>query len=207
MLSRDDLAAEEKKQFSERAQKELDRIKKLIRQLLDFTGPRPAEVETVPINALIRDVVGFVSLEKSFTGCSIETKLLVEDDAFVADKDALRQVLINCLFNAVDAMSAKKDSEREIIIATTRDCNTELVHQLIISIQDNGTGVNEEHLDYLFDPFFTTKEVGRGTGLGLFVCHTIMERLNGTITLRNQIPTGVEVRLILPLKRSMPSIS
>jgi hypothetical protein len=205
LLSRDDLAAVEKKQFSERAQRELDRIKRLIRQLLDFAGPMRSEAETVSVNALIHDVIGFVSLEKSFAGCSIETRLLAENDAYVVDKDALRQVLINCLFNAIDAMAAMKESEREIVIATAHEHNSELVPQLIISVQDNGTGVNEEQLDYLFDPFFTTKEVGRGTGLGLFVCHTIMQRLTGTITLRNRIPTGVEVRIAMPLKRTMHS--
>jgi two-component system NtrC family sensor kinase len=74
--------------------------------------------------------------------------------------------------------------------------------QLVIRVRDNGTGINEEERPYLFDPFFTTKEVGRGTGLGLFVCHTIMERLQGTITLDNVAPAGVEVRITLPLQIS-----
>lgn len=199
LLGRVDLIDSEKEQFSERAQQELDRIQRLIKQLLDFARPIRSKEETVSINALINDVIGFVSIEKSFVGCSITTKLLVEEDAIVTDKDALRQVLINCLFNAVDATAAMKDTEREIVIATSHENNSTAETLLVILVQDNGTGIAEEQLENLFDPFFTTKEVGRGTGLGLFVCHTIMERLAGTITLCNRTPTGVEVRITLPL--------
>jgi hypothetical protein len=199
LLSRDDLTSGEKSQFSGRAQQELDRIKRLIRQLLDFAGPMRLKAETVSVNTLICDVVSFVSLNKTSAECSIKTRFLAADDVIVADKDALRQVLINCLFNAVDATDALVDAEREIVIVTSPEQSSTSAPLTVISIQDNGTGIAEEQLQYLFDPFFTTKEVGRGTGLGLFVCHTIMERLNGTITLHNRIPTGVEVRIALPL--------
>jgi hypothetical protein len=205
LLSRDDLTAGEKSQFSERAQQELDRIKRLIKQLLDFARPIRLKAQTVSVNELILDVINFVSLKKNSAECPIRTQLLAEDDAIVADKDALRQVLINCLFNAVDATASKKDAEREIVILTSQEHRSAMSSFTVISIQDNGTGIAEEQLQYLFDPFFTTKEVGRGTGLGLFVCHTIMERLNGTITLSNRIPTGVEVRIALPLLRAAES--
>lgn len=201
LLSRDDLDAGEKRQFSEKAQQELDRIKRLIKQLLDFAGPIRSVAETVSINALVSDVIGFVSLEKTFVECSISTKLLAEDDAIVADKDALRQVLINCLFNAVDATAAMSDPERQIVIATSHEQSSTMEPLLVILVQDNGTGIAKEQLEYIFDPFFTTKEVGSGTGLGLFVCHTIMERLAGTISLCNRVPTGVEVKIELPLRR------
>jgi hypothetical protein len=205
LLSRDDVASGEKSQFSERAQQELDRIKRLIKQLLDFAGPMHLKADTVFVNTLICDVVSFVSLNKTSVECSIKTQFLAADDVIVADKDALRQVLINCLFNAVDATDALEDAEREIVIVTSSEQSNTSAPITVISIQDNGTGIAEEQLQYLFDPFFTTKEVGRGTGLGLFVCHTIMERLNGTITLSNRIPTGVEVRIALPLLRAADS--
>ncbi len=202
LLGRENLNAEEKQQFSEKAQQELDRIKRLIRQLLDFSGPSRLETETVSVNGLICEVISFVSLEKSFAQSSIRTQLFAEDDAVVADKDALKQVLINCLFNAADATSSLKELEREIIIATSLEHGSREEPQLVISLQDNGTGIAKDELQYVFDPFFTTKEVGRGTGLGLFVCHTIMEKLNGSIALCNRVPNGVEVRITLPLERA-----
>ncbi|WP_459947380.1 sensor histidine kinase [Desulfocastanea catecholica] len=200
LLGRDDLSGDEKQQFSEKAQQELDRIKRLIRQLLDFSAPNRLEAETVAVNALIGDVVSFATLEKNFAKASITTKLFAADDAVVADKDALRQVLLNCLFNAADATASLQGRHRSIVIATSQEQNNNMQARLVIRVRDNGTGITEEQHPYLFDPFFTTKEVGRGTGLGLFVCHTIMERLQGTITLDNVVPTGVEVKITLPLQ-------
>jgi two-component system, NtrC family, sensor kinase len=204
LLSRDDLTASEKKEFSARAQQELDRIKRLINQLLDFARPIRSVEENVSINTLITDVIGFVSLEKTFVKCSISTKLLAEDDTIVVDKDALRQVLINCLFNAMDATAAMKDTKRVIVITTSHEQSSTRDPLLTILVQDNGTGIAQEQLEYIFDPFFTTKELGRGTGLGLFVCHTIIQRLDGTISLCNLSPTGVEVRIVLPLRKQSP---
>jgi two-component system, NtrC family, sensor kinase len=201
LLGRDDLSGDEKRQFSEKAEQELDRIKRLIRQLLDFSAPNRLETEAVLVNSLINDVVSFATLEKNFAQASIRTEFHTTDDAVVSDKDAFKQVLLNCLFNAADATASLKDRQRSIVIATSQEQNSKLQSQLVIRMRDNGTGIAEEQRQYLFDPFFTTKEVGRGTGLGLFVCHTIMERLQGTITLDNVAPTGVEVRITLPLHR------
>lgn len=201
LLARDDLTSSEKTQFSHKSQQELDRIQRLIQQLLDFAGPIPSGSETVSVNGLIRDVVDFVSLEKTVNTYSITTTFFTEDDVDVADKDGLRQVLINCLFNAVDATADMDETERKIAITTSLLESTMSEAQFVICIQDNGTGIAAEELGNVFDPFFTTKEVGKGTGLGLFVCHTIMERLAGTITLRNLTPTGVEVKIVLPLRR------
>lgn len=200
LLGRADLSTDEKNKFSERAQQELDRIKRLIKQLLDFSRPIDSKIEAQSVNTLIKDVISFVSVEKNFSACSIKTKLLIEDDTIVVDKDALRQVLINCIFNAVDATSAMQDADREIVISTSQEQTEESEPLLVIYVLDNGMGIAEEQLQYLFDPFFTTKEVGRGTGLGLFVCHTLMERLNGTISLCNRDCSGVQVRITLPLQ-------
>lgn len=201
LLGKDDLSEDEKQQFSEKAQQELDRIKRLIRQLLDFSAPNRRETETVSVNAIIGDVVSFATLEKNFAQASITTELLAGDDAVVADKDAFKQVLLNCLFNAADATASLQDRQRSIVITTSQELNSQMQAQLVIRLRDNGTGITEEQQSYLFDPFFTTKEVGRGTGLGLFVCHNIMERLQGTIMLDNVLPAGVEVRINLPLQR------
>lgn len=207
LLGRDDLTTGDKKQFSEKAQQELTRIQRLIRQLLDFSRPSHAQPEAVEVNALVTDVIGFVSMEKSLIKQAIMTSFQTDNDTIVVEKDALRQVLINCLFNALDATAALPDSEREIVVATSHEQNDQMEPLFLISIQDNGTGIAEEQLPYLFDPFFTTKDVGRGTGLGLFVCYTIMDKLAGSVTLRNRASAGVEVRLTLPLqsRRSLSS--
>lgn len=193
LLSRDDLSGEEKQQFSEKAQQELDRIQRLIRQLLNFAGTKRSVCETVPVNDLIREVVDFVSMEKSEGESFLHTQLMAEDDHLLAERDALRQVLINCLLNAVDATGELAREERDITISTANEQNESGQARLIIRIRDNGTGICEDDLQYVFDPFYTTKEVGRGTGLGLFVSNAIVEGLGGTIALGNRQPAGVEV--------------
>ncbi|MFH0781618.1 MAG: ATP-binding protein, partial [Pseudomonadota bacterium] len=203
LLSRDDLNFDEKRQFADKAQQELDRIKRLIRQLLDFSGSNLAAVESFSVNAMLDEIIGFVSLEKSFACCTIIKELLAEHDTIVADKDALRQVLINCFLNAVDAMAQTQENTKEIIVSTFNEENRAMSQVLVINIKDNGPGIDEKHLQYIFDPFFTTKEVGRGTGLGLFVCHTIMEKLGGCITLGNRKNCGVEVRIEIPLQETV----
>lgn len=200
LLSRDDLTRDEKQQYSDRAYQELDRIKKLIRQLLDFAGPIRSVAGQLAVNAVIDEVIGFIKLEKSFSGCNIITMLHAEQDAIVADNDALRQVLINCFLNAVDAMAERADGSREIVVETYNAITGTMAPALIVTIKDNGVGIDETHLQDIFDPFFTTKEVGRGTGLGLFVCHTIMERLGGKISLSNGEPSGIVVKLEIPLQ-------
>lgn len=202
LLGRDDLDVDEKRHFSDKAQQELDRIKRLIRQLLDFSGSNFAATEPFSVNALLDEVIGFISLEKSFACCTIVTELLAEPDEIVADKDALRQVLINCLLNAVDAMAEIEENTREIFVATCNEESSILNQVLVINIRDNGPGIDETHLQCIFDPFFTTKEVGRGTGLGLFVCHTVMEKLGGCITLRNRKPSGIEVKIEIPMQET-----
>lgn len=201
LLGQDDLTAEEKQRFSQNIQQELDRIKRLIRQLLDFSGPAKLAAEPVSMHGLIQDVLGFISLEKSSKKCSIKPELLAGEDTVVANRDALRQVLINCLLNAVDATEVNDTNERNIQILTAVEENSSAQPQFILRIQDNGTGIAEEQLKQVFDPFYTTKEVGRGTGLGLFVCHSIIETIGGTISLDNVLPHGVEVKIILPLQK------
>lgn len=200
LLRRSDLDLNEKRQFADKAQQELDRIKRLIRQLLDFSGASLAAVEKISVNAVLDEVIGFVSLEKSFACCTIVKEFFAENDTILADKDALRQVFINCFLNAVDAMAEIKDKTKEIVVATCNEESRAMDQMLVISIKDNGPGIEEKHLQYIFDPFYTTKEVGRGTGLGLFVCHTIMEKLGGCITLRNRKNRGIEVRIEIPLQ-------
>lgn len=199
LLGRDDLSGDEKCQFSSKAQQELDRIKRLIRQLLDFAGPVNLVTERVPVDDLIMDVLAFVSLEKSLAKCAISTRLEADNSNISGNKDALRQVLINCLLNAGDATGGLEESRRQIHISTAVNNEDPGKPMAVISIRDNGVGIPEEQLVQVFDPFYTTKEVGRGTGLGLFVSHAIVEKCGGAICLTNVAPVGAEVTITLPL--------
>jgi len=203
LLGRDDLTAEEKNIFSNKAAFELDRINRLIRQLLDFSKPSTMPPELFRVNTLIEDVAQFISVEKSFKKLLVDLKLEAEKDIVTTEKEALRQVVLNCLLNASDAMADELQENKKINVSTWNSDSdtsrsTETRACIWISIKDAGPGIPQEQLENVFDPFFTTKEAGKGTGLGLFVSYTIMERLGGTISIRNRKSRGVEVLLSLP---------
>ncbi len=200
LLGLDDLSSEERKTFSKNSQLELDRIKTLIRQLLDFARMENQPEQHISVNDLVKEVIGFIGMEKSFTHCNIILQLDAGRDMVNTHADSLRQILLNCLLNAVDSLEGLKGNGK-VIVSTANSADDATSDMLYISIKDNGTGIALEHLDNVFDPFFTTKEPGQGTGLGLFVCHTIIERLGGSIVIGNNPvgENGSEVVITLPL--------
>lgn len=105
----------------------------------------------------------------------------------------LRQVLVNLIVNAADAMSSL--NRRGLLTVRTRITSSDTVQ---IDICDNGLGIPKEALGRVFDPFFTTKSVGKGTGMGLSICYRIIENHGGTITLNSKPGAGTIVTLTLP---------
>jgi signal transduction histidine kinase len=117
------------------------------------------------------------------------------------DSDNLRQVILNCLLNALDALESKTDDfARQIIVKAEKVVEDES-HQpnVHICIEDNGTGIDEKDLDVIFDPFFTTKDQGKGTGLGLFVSHSIIDAHGGKIWIESSFGKGSTVNIKLPV--------
>ncbi len=205
LLRRHDLSTDERELFSNNSQLELQRIKNLIRQLLDFSRSEALPDQPVSVNELIEQLIEFGGMEKSFAKCHVVLRLDAINDEIITQGDSLRQVLLNCMLNAVDSL-AESEGGGEIIVSTSNSGDKTTRDVLVISIIDNGTGIAKEHLVNVFDPFFTTKEVGQGTGLGLFVCHTIVERLGGSIVIHNnpEGEMGSEVIITLPLAEELP---
>ena len=115
----------------------------------------------------------------------------------------MRQVILNCLINAADAIKGcKEEGNGAIVMATTLVASSTQGNDpyfLQIAIKDNGAGISPELLDTVFDPFFTTKEPGAGTGLGLSVSLALIESMGGTIRLQSVAGEGTTVLLLLPL--------
>ncbi len=198
LLGRDDCSAHERADYSAKAQQELDRIQALSRRLLDFARPRPTTT-MVAANDLVTEVLAFMAVEKSFAGCRLIKELDARRDLLLADQDALRQVLINCLYNAADAMVGCPESDREIVVGTANAQGDNRRDILLLTVADRGPGVAAEHLEEIFEPFYSTKESGKGTGLGLFVCQTIVDGLKGAISAENRAEGGLVIRIELPL--------
>jgi len=190
-LARDDeLDPETRDELLERTTRETERIQRIIRDLLDFARPDDeGEGAVADAAAVIEDAVRLVAPQKDTSAIRIERRL--EQVAPVrGSQDRLKQVVLNLLLNAVDAV----DGEGEVVIELA-----ETEGGALIAVSDDGPGIDPEVRDHLFEPFVTTKPVGQGTGLGLAVCHTIVERLGGSLRATEASSGGARFELRLPL--------
>jgi len=117
-----------------------------------------------------------------------------------ADDARLSQVFINLLVNAAQALPEGSAAANEIRVITSTDA----AGRAVIEIRDTGVGIPAAVIHRIFDPFFTTKPVGIGTGLGLFVCHSIVAGLGGEITVASEENRGTCFRVVLPAALPAP---
>jgi two-component system NtrC family sensor kinase len=120
-----------------------------------------------------------------------------------SDPEALEQIVVNLLINAVQA-SDKPDSW----IGLRVGCEKSLGGCCHIEVSDNGCGIDEEIMGKIFDPFFTTKSSSAGTGLGLYVCYTLVEALGGKLEVASTPGKGSTFRIVLPdMKHCKPMMN
>ncbi len=112
----------------------------------------------------------------------------------LASESRMAQVFLNLVVNAAQAIPEDSPSENEIRVRLTTGPKGEVCAE----VTDTGAGIAPEHLPHLFEPFFTTKPQGEGTGLGLFICKSIIESFDGTITVESKPGVGTTFRLLLP---------
>lgn len=172
--------------------KATERIDTTLRNLMDFSRPAQDEQLSCHLASGTREVMELVSPQKKFR--VVEMTLDDRLDGPVAcaiPPSRFKQVLLNLLFNAADAMDGK--GRLGIALESAGPGRASLV------VQDTGPGISNDLYLKIFDPFFTTKEVGQGTGLGLFVCHTIVSRYGGQISVGSSPGEGATFTVILPV--------
>lgn len=195
LLQYDDLRMQERRQYVEISTAELDRVGRLIGELLQFSRSDTPVFEEVVAGEFFEECLELATMHTAMRHCPVQLKMgEVADQLLRTSPDLLRQVILNLLLNAADSQ-LEQEEERKIDITghlCERDGSLEIV------IRDNGPGVAPELEQRLFEPFFTTKESEKGTGLGLFVSQLLVERLGGDISAGN-IPSerGFAVRIVL----------
>ena len=174
----------------EMALSETIRLSDLLRKMLSFSKPDQEQRQPVDINTILDEIL------------MLHEKQLKENDIHIvstftdglgrvnASKNQLRQVFLNIVANARDAM-AKGGT---LTVTTTGDGGN-----IIIEITDTGMGIKEEHLDKIFDSFFTTKGAVKGVGLGLSVCYGFIKDHGGDIVVKSQVGTGTTFVITLPV--------
>jgi two-component system NtrC family sensor kinase len=205
LLKQNSLSGEQKDDFIRRAEGEVNRVNIIIRQLLDFARQSSDEdLAEVPVNEVVREVREICAVLPLMSGISIRTEIEASGDLVMGNSDQLKQVLINLLINAADAISSEPLPNKEPLVVI-RTANTEEVEEgtvkgrfLQIDCRDNGSGIEAGELENIFDPFYTTKEPGKGTGLGLSICFTIIESMGGVIRATSD-GEGTTITVVLPL--------
>jgi two-component system NtrC family sensor kinase len=196
LLQRKDIGGEIRTDLETIAQ-QTERVRKIVKNLLDFSRQTELNPELTDINHLVESVVSMMKNQALVKGIDLQCNPDEGLPLLTLDANQIQSVLFNLLLNALDA--TKQD---ETIVVTTGigiSGNAADPQGVEITVRDTGCGISAEHLDKLFDPFFTTKEVGRGTGLGLAVSYGIVQRHGGTIWVQSEVGKGSTFTVWLPL--------
>lgn len=168
------------------------RCRTITQRLLAYSRKEDLKITSFPLTKAFQTVV------KDLEPLIEEHHIVAEDrcePGFLVESvfDDLVQILSNLMKNSIDAIAAG-NSEKGVITFSQEAAG----EQVKISVKDNGTGMEKEVMERIFDPFFTTKDVGKGTGLGLWMCKTIVQRLRGRIHFRSRAGEGSEFIIEIP---------
>jgi signal transduction histidine kinase len=208
LLKQKNTSAHEKREYITRTEDEINRINTIIRQLLDLSRPSNDGAKAVSVHEIINDITDMVRSQPLMSNIRINQFLEAQDDTVIADANQLRQVFLNLIINAADAIgSGQKETKGQLVIKSNNiladsETNTgtaESQSMLQIMYIDNGPGVSPDTLNNIFDPFFTTKQPGKGTGLGLSVSFMIVESMGGIIKAASEAGQGTTMTILLPL--------
>jgi len=183
-------------EFAAQILKQTERIAVILREMATLTAPRSPEPELLDLNALVQSTSGFVSYDKRFRGTEIDLDLDRNNPPVTAVADHVTQILMNLLLNAADAMDHIGEAGRRRVGISTRIAGDGVA----VSVRDCGRGMNPEVLAKAFEESFTTKPPGKGRGIGLFVCKTLVEQGGGRIALESAPNEGTTATLFIPLR-------
>ena len=183
-------ADNKRRRILEMALSETMRLSDLLRKMLSFSKPDQQERRLVEINSVIDEILLLHEKQLQENSISISTAYTKKLRKINASKDQLRQVLLNLIANARDAMP-----EGGTLLVSTRSQND----MVIIEISDTGMGIEPEHIEKIFDSFFTTKDSVKGVGLGLAVCYGFIKDHGGDIQVKSEVGSGTTFTITLPI--------
>ncbi len=200
-LAEDDIKPElGRSEFLKEAEKASIRAKELTSRLITFSrGGKPVK-KIVSVVELIKD-----SVNSTLSGSDTDCKFVIPDDlsSVNIDQGQMGQAFYNVVINALEAMGGKGSIKVYCENVTIRDKDALTLKDgkyVKISIKDLGAGIPEENLPKIFDPYFSTKQMGaeKGMGLGLSICHSIVEKHDGLITVESELGVGTTLFIYLP---------
>ena len=173
------------------------RAGEVIRHLRLLLKKGEVQQHSLRINKIVRDVLKLIRSDLVYQNVTVDTKLARNLPTVTGDPVQLQQVLLNLVVNACDAMTDCFNGERRLLVRTQIENGSSGV---IVSVTDRGSSIPEEKMEQIFEPFFTTK--GKGMGLGLSVCRTIVAAHRGKLWVTNNVDRGATFHFSLPVAAS-----
>lgn len=173
---------------------QIERIERIVRQMLDRTQLEKAELAPVDLNLLLQRIGDATEPKLNSRDVRLKLSLTEKLPPIAGEPDHLQQIFINLINNALDAMP----DGGELVISTQIGQPGQHDKQVIVEISDNGCGMSDEVRARIFDPLYTTKEHGRGTGLGLVIVNQLMREHDGQIEVESTPGAGAKFRLHFP---------
>jgi len=176
------------------------RMKKIVENLLRFSRQSAVDRQSVSLAPVVQEVLALREYYVRTRGLEILVDISPDMPKVAVDEDQFKQIMLNLVNNAIDAVEHGGEAKRITIRAFPQG------HRAIIEVDDTGPGFAD--LNRAFDPFYTTKPVGKGTGLGLSICYGIIKEHDGEIKIENLQPHGARVTVELPLGQAKePSVA
>lgn len=170
-------------------QKEADRLEQILEDFLRYIGRTELRLASIDVNELVGDMIDFYSPQAHSHSVTIHQGLYGQPLVCKVDADMLKQVLLNLLINAQQAMT----SDGELMVRTDRQKN-----DAVIQISDTGRGISADQVPHIFDAYYSSRP--RGSGLGLPTARKIVEAHNGSISVDSELGKGTSFTIRLPLQ-------
>jgi two-component system NtrC family sensor kinase len=169
---------------------EAQRLSQLSRGMLCFSRRDDSTEESVDLVKILQEIMQFLRYEAQKLSVTVIEELDYDLPPAAASGNKIKQVIINLVMNAVQAMG----SGGTLLVQASHEDNWG-----VITVADTGPGIPPEILPHIFEPFFTTKGPGEGTGLGLYVSSCLMEAMQGQLTVSSVIGEGTTFKVLVPL--------
>jgi signal transduction histidine kinase len=175
---------------------ETDRINKLVADLLQFSRisvSKDKDAVMIDVNEVLDDAVTSFEFVGARRAVPLQKKYAIRLPRIKANPDQLKQIFLNIISNACQSM------ENSGLLTITTDVKENIIK---IVFTDTGCGIASENLKEIFTPFFSTKEPGKGTGLGLYICKSLIKGLNGDISVQSEAGKGTSFTIGLPVRKT-----
>lgn len=191
-------------EFSKVVNDDVDRIERLIQEILDYARYMEPRLTEEDLNEIVSSCLYFVAVKADSMSIALEKDLANDLPRMMLDRQQIKQVLLNLLLNAMDAMV---ETGGRLTVRTHRLIKPSGDEWVQIEVADTGSGISEANLEHIFDPFYTTKHQSgehEGTGLGLTIVHQIVQEHRGSIQVESAVGSGATFSVNLPVG-PMPS--